>query len=400
MRLKMRPIGRFFTPPRGSFFLFGPRGTGKSSWTLAALPRAVRFDLLEPATFRELAARPERLEERLAAERTRPEETLDVVIDEVQRLPELLPVVHRLLEGDSRTRFVLTGSSARKVRREGTNLLGGRAALRTLHPFLATELGPAFRLAAALERGLVPLVLGAADPAETLRAYAALYLHEEVRQEALVRDLGAFSRFLEAMSFSQGQTLNLAAVARECQVSRKLVAGYLEVLEDLLLGFRLPVFTRRARRALAAHAKFYYFDCGVFRSLRPRGPLDRPEEIDGAALEGLIAQQLRAWIAYRGERESLAFWRTRSGVEVDFVVYGEAGLTAIEVKNTGRVRPEDLRGLVAFGADYPQSLRLLLYRGRERLRMGDVLCLPCDELLAALHPARDLADAARAGPAR
>lgn len=395
MSRKMFPVGRFLVPPQGSFFLFGPRGTGKSTWTQTALPRAVRFDLLDPATFRELAARPERLEERLGAERARPEEPLDVVIDEVQRLPELLPVVHRRLESGAPGRFVLTGSSARKVRREGANLLGGRAALRTLHPFLAAELGEDFHLETALARGLVPLVLAAVEPAETLRAYAALYLEEEVRREALVRDLGAFSRFLEAMSFAHGQSLNLAAVARECQVSRKLVTGYLEVLEDLLLGFRLQVFTRRARRELVAHPKFYYFDCGVFRSLRPRGPLDRPEEIDGAALEGLVAQQLRAWIAYRGERELLAFWRTRSGLEVDFVVYGQAGLVAIEVKNTGRVRQGDLRGLEAFGADYPQSLRLLLHRGRERLLLGSgVLCLPVEELLLSLRPEVTLAEAA------
>lgn len=192
------------------------------------------------------------------------------------------------------------------------------------------------------------------------------------------------------MSFSHAQPVNVSNVARECQVERKTVEGYLDVLEDLLLAFRVPVFTRRARRELSAHPKLFLFDAGVFRSLRPAGPLDRPEEIEGAALEGLVAQHLRAWIAYRNAGETLHFWRTRSGVEVDFVVYGPKTLAAVEVKNTARVRAQDLRGLRAFGEDYPQSQRVLLHRGDERLKISDVLCLPCAEFLRGLHRARPL----------
>ncbi len=184
--------------------------------------------------------------------------------------------------------------------------------------------------------------------------------------------------------------MNASNIARETQVERKTVEGYLEVLEDLLLSFRVPVFTRRAKRELTAHPKLYLFDAGVFRSLRPAGPLDRPEEIKGTALEGLVAQHLRAWIAYRNEGETLHFWRTRSGVEVDLVVYGPQTWAALEVKNTARVRAEDLRGLRSFGEDYPESQRVLLYRGRERLKLNDVLCLPCEEFLAALDPAKPL----------
>ena len=184
--------------------------------------------------------------------------------------------------------------------------------------------------------------------------------------------------------------LNVANVARECQVERKTVAAYIEVLEDLLLAFRVPVFTRRAKRATVVHPKLFIFDAGVFRSLRPRGPLDSPEEIDGAALEGLVAQHLRAWIAYRQADAELFFWRTRSGVEVDSIVYGAAGFWAIEVKNTDRVRPEDLRGLTAFGEDYRQAELILLYRGARRERRGRIWILPVDRFLAALHPAREL----------
>jgi predicted AAA+ superfamily ATPase len=223
-----------------------------------------------------------------------------------------------------------------------------------------------------------------------LRAYATLYLDEEVRLEGWARNVGAFARFLEGVSFSHGSVLNLANVARECEVERKTVAGYVDVLEDLLLAFRVPVFTRRARRETAAHPKLYLFDGGVFRALRPKGPLDRPDEIDGPALEGLVAQHLRAWIAYRAGDATLAYWRTRSGVEVDFVVYGTAGFWAIEVKNTARVRLENLRGLKAFGADYARAELLLLYRGERRERDGRIWILPVEDFLRELRPDRAL----------
>lgn len=382
----MEVIDRFFNPPMGSFFLFGPRGTGKSHWTRRNLPDALRIDLLDPESFRLFQAKPERLRERLGAET----ETRDVVIDEVQRVPEILSVVHALMEEDRSLRFVLTGSSARKLRRDGVDLLAGRATVRTLHPFLAAELASRFAIGNALLEGLLPVVVGNERPADALRGYSALYLREEVQQEGLVRNLGAFSRFLEAASFSHAQPLNLASVARECQVERKVAEGYLSVLEDLLLAFRVPVFARRARRALAAHPKLFFFDAGVYRSLRPVGPIDRPEEVGGAALEGLVAQHLRAWIAYRDSRNDLFYWRSRSGLEVDLVVYGEDGLTAVEVKNSRRVRPEDLRALRAFGADYPEAERFLLYRGGERLRIDGIQCLPCAEFLLSVRPERPL----------
>ena len=378
----METVSRFFSPPRRSFFLFGPRGTGKSTWTLGALPDALRVDLLDPETARRLQARPERLMELV---RALPEDR-EVVIDEVQKVPELLEVVHLLIEERPKTRFVLTGSSARKLRRTGVDLLAGRASLCTLHPFMAAELGRAFDLERALVQGMLPVVVADAEPAEVLRSYVALYVREEVQAEALVRNVGAFSRFLEAVSFSHGSLLNVSDVARDCGIERKTVAGYLEILVDLLLGFRLPVFRRRARRATTVHPKFYLADCGVFRSLRPAGPLDRPAEIDGAALEGLVVQHLRAWNAYDGERHDLAFWRTRGGSEVDVVVHGPLGFWAIEVKRSGEVRARDLRGLRAFREDYPECTPLLLYCGSETLVRGGVTCLPVEEFLSTLRP--------------
>ena len=385
LAVKMEIRARFFDPPGQSFFLFGPRGTGKSTWLRRELSDALFVDLLRPEVHRELIARPERLLEHVRGAPDR--ET--VVIDEVQRIPELLNVVHLLLESGAERRFVLTGSSTRKLRRGGVDLLAGRALQRTLHPFMAAEL-PELPLSDALEFGLLPLVVAAQRPLDTLAAYVSLYLEQEVQLEGWARDVGRFGRFLEAISFSHAAVLNLANVARECEVERKTVAGYLEVLEDLLLSFRLPVFTRRARRQTSTHPKFYLFDAGVFRSLRPRGPLDRPEEIEGAAFEGLVAQHLRAWIAYSESKAELFFWRTRSGTEVDFVVYGEAGFWAIEVKNSARVRIQDLRGLQAFATDYPECHKLLLHRGEERRLVDDVWCLPAEEFLRELRPSRGL----------
>lgn len=381
----MEFVRRFFEVPQQSCFLFGPRGTGKSTWLRDRLPGALYLDLLAPDLYRSLTARPERLRELLGGS----PQAGTVVIDEVQRAPELLTVVHAVMEEPMPPRFVLTGSSARKLRRGGIDLLAGRAIQRTLHPFMAAEL-PSFDLMHALNIGLLPLAVSAPDPREMLDAYANLYVDEEVRGEGLTRNVGNFSRFLEAVSFSHASQINLAAVARDCAVERKTVSGYVEILEDLLLAFRLPVFSKRARRKTASHAKFYFFDAGVFRSIRPKGPLDRRDEIDGAAFEGLVAQHLRAWIAYSREKYELYFWRTQAGSEVDFVVYGESRFWAVEVKNAARVDRKELRGLKNFRDDYPEAEALLLYRGNERLRIDNIWCLPAEEFLKELKPDKQL----------
>jgi predicted AAA+ superfamily ATPase len=382
----MESSGRFIRASAGSFFLFGPRGTGKSTWLRSLKENAVWIDLLDPESCRLFQARPERLEERIAAQ----PQAVNIVIDEVQKIPALLDVVHKLIEGDRPLRFVLTGSSARKLRRGAANLLAGRLTELHMHPFMAAELGSAFNMQRSLEIGLVPLIWSSPEPEQTLRAYASLYLREEVQAEALVRDVGAFARFLESISFSHGSLLNLAEVARECQVGRKTVEGYLEILEDLLLSFRIPVFTKRAKRHLVAHDKFFFFDAGVYRSIRPRGPLDSPEEIEGMALEGLVAQHLRAWAGYRSVPANLYYWRTKSGSEVDFILYGQDVFVAMEVKRSKNVYSTDLRALKAFKEDYPEATVYLLYMGQERLVINGVLCIPCEEFLRNLHPSRNL----------
>ncbi len=383
----MTTVTRFYQPPMGSYFLFGPRGTGKSTWLKQHDAKAIRIDLLDRENYRLYAARPERLRELVLAQAT----PACIVLDEVQKIPELLDVVHQIMEDHPQHTFILTGSSARKLKRTGVDLLAGRAALTTMHPFMAAELGDDFNLDVALNIGLVPVIHSSADRRAALGAYLGLYLEQEVKAEAMVRDVGDFARFLEAISFSHSSILNITGVARECQVNRNTAQGYVDVLEDLLLAFRLPVFARRAKRNLAQHPKFYFFDAGVFRSVRPRGPLDAPEEMAGAALEGLVAQHLRAWIAYGNCPDiKLYYWRTKSGAEVDFVVYGEDTLCALEVKNAKTVYRADVRALRAFKEDYPQAQTGLLYRGNEQLLIDGILCMPCEAFLRDLRPGSPL----------
>jgi len=368
----------FEGPKQQSFFLFGPRGTGKTAWVRARRPGALTFDLLDARVYTRLTANPQLLGELVPAEHRE-----WVVIDEVQRVPALLDEVHRLIES-RRLRFVLTGSSARKLRRGGVNLLAGRALTRHLHPLTAAELGADFDLRRAARIGGLPFAWTTATPDDYLASYAATYLREEVLQEGLTRNLAAFTRFLEAASFSQGSVLNMASVAREAGIAAKVAEGYFTILEDLLIAVRLPAFTRRAKRRVVQHPKLFLFDAGVFRAIRPRGPLDSPEEVDGPALETLVLQHLRAWNDYRGLGCSLHYWRTPDGDEVDFVLYGEAGLWAIEVKRSGRIRQEDLRGLARFRADYPQARALLLHAGTRRWHESGVDLVPLSEALPDL----------------
>lgn len=376
----MEKVVRIFKPAQKSFFLLGPRGTGKSTLIKDSFPDAVYIDLLLPDVFRSYLARPEKLRELVMAN---PDKKV-IVVDEVQKVPEILEVVHSLMGEKQGWQFILTGSSARKLKKSGADMLAGRALMRRMHPFIAAELKNSFTLEGAVDQGMIPVVLDSSNPMDTLQAYVDLYLREEVQMEGLTRNVGNFTRFLEAVSFSHGSILNISNVARECGVERKVVEGYLHILEDLLLSFRLPVFTRRAKRLTTQHPKFYFFDAGVFNVLRPSGPLDRPEERKGQALEGLVAQHLRAWIDYRHPAASLYYWRTSAGTEVDFVVYGKDLFLAIEVKNSARVQPRDMNALRTFGEDYPEAKRFLLYRGREKLLRDGITIQPCQDFLLGL----------------
>jgi len=365
-------------PVRQSFFLFGPRGVGKTAWLRERFPDVPFFDLLDADTYTRLLAAPSRLGDEVPAGYHG-----WVVVDEIQRLPDLLNEVHRLIEA-RRLRFVMTGSSARKLRRRGVNLLAGRALTRFMHPLTAIELGGDFDLRRALRYGGLPFACTEPDPRDYLKSYVTSYLREEVQQEGFARNLAGFARFIEAASFSQGAILNVAAVARESAVHAKVAEDYFGILEDLLIAVRLPVFTRRAKRRIVAHPKFYFFDAGVFQTIRPRGPLDAPGEIAGPALETLVLHQLRALNDYRGLGYSFHYWGTGAGDEVDFVLYGERGLVAIEVKMTQRVRPDDLRGLRRFRDDYPQARAFLIYTGSRRRHDAGIEIVPAEDALRGL----------------
>ena len=365
-------------PPAGSFFLFGPRGTGKSTWVDATFPGALKVDLLEESIYAELLGHADRLEAMADAQGGGV-----IVIDEVQKLPSLLDEVHRLIE-KRRFRFVLTGSSARKLRRSGADLLAGRARTLTMHPFTAAELGKQFNLAHAIRFGMLPSVWAGADPGEYLRSYVGTYIRQEVQHEALVRNLAGFNRFLEAASFSQGGILNMQAIASDCGINRKTIENHFDLLEDLLLSVRLPVFARRAKRKLTSHPKFYFVDAGIYRAIRPRGPLDAEEEVDGAAIETLVLEALRAENANHDLGYEIFFWRTTDQKEVDFVLYGERGLHAFEVKRASRFREDDIAALRLFCDDYPEASGCLLYGGRQSYRFGRIEVVPLEKGLAGL----------------
>jgi len=378
----MSLISRYFDPPSDSFFIFGPRGTGKSTWLKQTYPNAYCIDLLDDETFRNFQSRPERLMDVVRANTG----TTIFIIDEVQKVPSILNSVHKLVEEKKGYQFILTGSSARKLKATGVNLMAGRAILTHFHPFMASELGPLFSLETALQVGLIPLIASATDPAQKLQSYLALYLKEEIQMEGLVRQIGDFSRFLEVISFSHASLLNKSNIARESQTTLKMVSNYVGILEDLLLAFQLPIFGKRAKRKLIQSTKFYLFDSGVFSALRPTGYLDNASEIDGVALEGMVAQNLRAWCDYSSAQIQLFYWRTRGGTEVDFIVYSQDYFYAIEVKNARQVYATDCRPLKSFYADYPECTPIMLYRGKERLKLGVVLCLPVEEFLRELKP--------------
>lgn len=365
-------------PVSKSFFLFGPRATGKTTWLKKKFPNSIYVDLLESELYHSLLASPERLNSLI------PDQFSDwIIIDEIQRVPELLNEVHRLIEA-RQLKFILTGSSARKLRSKGINLLAGRAVTRFMHPLTAAELGNDFSLDKSLKFGHLPSIYSEINPADYLAGYIQTYLREEIQQEGLTRNLQMFARFLEAASFSQAGILNISEVARDCSANRKLVESYFYILEDLLIAHRLPVFTKKAKRRMVAHLKFFLFDVGVYRAVRPKGPLDRPEEIEGTALETLIFQEIRANNNLHDFGYTIYYWRTSNGHEVDFVLYGEKGLIAIEVKRAANIRNREFSGLKAFAKDYPLASLYMFYGGDKRITAGNIQLIPMTQAITSL----------------
>jgi len=374
---------RTLSAPRSAFFLFGPRGTGKSTWIRSRFEGAYVVNLLSAATMLHYERDPSRLRaEVLVLPKNR-----WVVIDEVQRAPRILDEVHFLMEEEGHKLFALTGSSARKLRRGGANLLAGRAIVRNLFPLTTAEMAFSTPTAQLLRYGAMPLSVNASDDAERedfLRAYVITYLAEEIKAESLVRDLGAFSRFLEVASLAAGQTTNVSGIARDAGVSRETVRGYFEVLADTLVGSWLPAYRPRAKMKETALPKFYWFDPGVLHAAAGGFDQPRPSDWEGVLLEHLVHHELVSHLHYAGVKGSLGYWATPSGSEVDFVWWQGRKVVAIEVKHAREFRREFRKGIEAFLGGTPAS-SFIVYRGDRELRIEGTRVLPVETFLRLLH---------------
>jgi uncharacterized protein len=360
-------LPRLLQEPEGSFFLFGPRGTGKSTWLRASFPDAHLVDLLDERRYRGYLQNAGLFADELRALAA----GTTVVVDEIQRLPALLNEVHRGIE-ERGLRFALSGSSARQLKRAGVNLLAGRAVRRHLHPFVPEELGAEFNLESALSRGTLPIIWTARDPADALHAYADMYMKEEIRAEALVRNLPGFARFLPIAALFHGQALNISSLSRDAGTARTTVEGYLGVLEDTLLAFRLPAFEAKLRVRERSHPKLYLADPGIARALRGRtGAL--VDEERGPLFEGLVASILGAYRDYRGLFDEWFYWAPTESArtEVDFILRRGDELLAIEVKATASWSDRLLRGLRAVAGLKGLRRRVLVHLGEVRTRSED-----------------------------
>ena len=358
---------RLIRPPGQSFFLLGVRGVGKSTWARQQFPDAPRIDLLDEARYQDYLSDPSLFAADLQAV---PPDSW-VVVDEIQRLPNLLNEVHRHIE-DRRLKFALLGSSARKLKAAGVNLLAGRALHKTMHPLTQIELGDDFDLDVALDTGTIPLVQVADERRPVLESYVRLYLREEVRAEGLVRNLPGFARFLPIAALHHGQVVNISGIARDCGVARTTVQGYLDILEDTLLAFHLPAFQPRLRVRERRHPKLYWVDPGLVRAVKKlHGPV-APEE-RGALLEGWILHLLRAHAEEGGLFDELHYWAPHPAnrTEVDFLLRREGELTAIEVKSQPRYHTGMLPGLRAISELPGIARRVLVYGGKRSFRTED-----------------------------
>ena len=365
--------------PATSFFLWGPRQTGKSSLLRARYPGAVWVDLLKSDEFVRYSRQPELLrQELLATEPTRP-----VVIDEVQKVPALLDEVHWLIE-NRQVVFALCGSSARKVRRGGANLLGGRALRHELFGLVSTEIGAEFALTRALNHGGLPRHYLSDAPARMLKAYVADYLKDEIAAEGLVRNLPAFADFLAAAALSDAELVNFVNIARECGVSAPTVREYFQILVDTLLGRFVRAYVKRPKRRVIQAPKFYFSDVGVVSVLAKRGRVAPGSELYGKALENWICHELSAFLSYRGLDSELCYWRLASGIEVDFVT--DDLRLAVEVKATARPADAHLSGLRALREDQRKVQRRVLACLETRARRTDdgIDILPVGEFLRRL----------------
>ncbi|MBQ3691112.1 MAG: ATP-binding protein [Bacteroidales bacterium] len=350
-----------------SIFLFGARQTGKSTILRQQLKNSTYIDLLDTDVCNRFKRRPGLLYDMLI---DLPDDSV-VVIDEIPEVPELLNEVHRLITQKNH-RFVLCASSARKLKRKGHNTLGGRAFPVYFYPLVSAEI-PDFDVDKAVNHGMLPRHYLAANPSRLLSAYVDIYIREEIKEEALVRNLKAFQRFLETAAICDGEMINCNNIAQDCGVSATTVNSYFDILEDTLIGYRIQAYTKTVQRKLVQAPRFYYFDVGVANHLMHRQGLKRGTPEYGHAFEHLVIQEIIAYLGYTHSDEKLTFWRTYTGLEVD-VVLGDAKV-AIEIKSAEEVMTKHLKGLKAFGEEYPESRRIIVSLDIFNRRMGEIECL-------------------------
>ena len=376
-----------------SYFLFGPRQTGKSTFVKSLITgKDLYIDLLPQRNFLNYAKNPGRVREEILAHLKRNDNPL-CIIDEIQKIPALLDEVHELIES-KRIRFILTGSSARKLRRGGANLLAGRAYTYYLFPLTFTELGDRFDLDKALSIGTLPVLWGSRkeDPYEFLRSYTETYLKEEVAAEGLVRNIGPFAQFLDIAAANDGETVNFNNTARECAVSVKTVQQYYQILEDTFLAFRLPAWTKSERRRLVSHPRYYFFDTGVTNSLAHTLTDQLNPKIFGRRFEQFVINQLVAFIHYKRLDCQLYYWRTNHGAEVDVLLCtGNRMICALEIKSSQNIARERIRGLKSFMEDNPGVPAYVLgYRQNRRQLQNDITVINWDAFILELLSILDL----------
>ena len=351
-------------PGEETFFLWGPRQTGKSTLLHATYPDAIWIDLLKAEEFRRYLSKPELLRQELPRSGDMP----FVVIDEVQKLPHLLDEVHWLHENRN-VHFALCGSSARKVKRGHANLLGGRATRYEMFGFASAELQPDVDLIRLLNQGYLPRIYLSRQPKKLLNAYVADYLKEEIAAEGLVRNLPVFSDFLNLASLSDTEPVNFTTIARDCGVSSQTIKEYFQILEDTLLGRWLPSFRRRPKRRVAASTKFYFSDVGVVNFLAKRGRIQQGSELFGKAFENWCFHELNAYNQYNEIYAEFFYWRLAGGTEVDFIINDME--IALEAKATSNVTTKHLKALRSLKVDHPKIKRRLIVCCEDKLRITD-----------------------------
>ncbi len=359
-----------------SIFLFGARQTGKTTWLTSQFPDCRYYDLLRPSEFERLLRQPELLSQELEDFG----ENDTVIIDEIQKLPQLLDEVHYLIQRKG-IRFILSGSSARKLRRAGTNLLGGRASKKQMFPLVSAEI-PDFDLIRAVNNGMIPRHYMVQNPQERLRGYIGVYLNEEIREEALSRNLNSFTHFLETAAQCDGEMLVYKNIAQDCGIDYRTVKEYFSILEDTLVGYFIYGFTESKKRKAIAAPKFYLFDVGVANYLCHRQHLQPGSDDFGHAFEHLIIQEIIAYLGYSHSDEKLCYWRTTSGYEVDAVIGN--GRVAIEIKSSEEVKSRHTHSLKAFSEDFPNAKLFIVSLDKYKRKLNGIDIIPAMDFLKDL----------------